>query len=65
VILVPLKGKDAVSVRKAFAKELKTLLGQMTLSMTHDRGKEMEEHKLFAQETKMQVYVCDPHRSWQ
>jgi hypothetical protein len=25
----------------------------------------MEEHKLFAQETKMQVYVCDPHRSWQ
>ena len=41
VILVPLKSRDAESVRKAFAKELKTLPQQMTLSMTYDRGKEM------------------------
>jgi len=45
VILVPLKERDAVSVRKAFAKELKTLPGQMALSMTYDRGKEMAAHK--------------------
>lgn len=61
VILVPLKSRDAESVRKAFAKELKTLPQQMTLSMTYERGKEMSQHKLFTEETKMQVYFCDPH----
>lgn len=65
VILVPLKSRDAESVRKAFAKELKTLPQQMTLSMTYDRGKEMSQHKLFTEETKMQVYFCDPHSPWQ
>lgn len=65
VILVTLKKQDAESVRKAFAKELKTLPEQMTLSMTYDRGKEMAEHKLFTEETKMQVYCCDPHSPWQ
>jgi IS30 family transposase len=65
VILVPLKKKDATSVRKAFAKELKSLPNQMTLSLTYDRGKEMAEHKLFTKETKMQVYFCDPHSPWQ
>jgi IS30 family transposase len=33
--------------------------------MTYDRGKEMAEHKLFTEETKMQVYFCDPHSPWQ
>lgn len=56
VILVPLKSRDAESVRKAFAKKLKTLPQQMTLSMTYDRGKEMSQHKLFTEETNMQVY---------
>ncbi len=49
VILVPLNGRDTVSVRKAFAQELKTLPGQMALSITYDRGKEMEEHKMFTE----------------
>jgi IS30 family transposase len=65
VILVPLKTKDAKSVRKTFAKELKTLPSQMKRSMTYDRGKEMAEHKLFTKQTKMQVYFCDPHSPWQ
>ena len=65
VILVPLKTKDAPSVRKAFAKELKTLPSQMTVTLTYDRGKEMSEHKLFTKETNMQVYFCDPHSPWQ
>jgi len=65
VILVPLKAKDALSVRKAFAKELKTLPKQMRLCMTYDRGKEMSQHQLFTKETKMQVYFCDPHSPWQ
>lgn len=33
--------------------------------MTYDRGKAIAEQKLFTEETKMQVYFCDPHSSWQ
>ena len=65
VILVPLKQKDAVSVRKAFAKELKYLPKQMKLSLTYDRGKEMTEHELFTKKTKIQVYFADPYSPWQ
>lgn len=65
VILVPLKKKDATSVRKAFEKELASLPEQMKLSMTYDRGKEMTEHKLFTEHTKMKVYFADPYSPWQ
>lgn len=65
VILVPLKAKDAMSVRKAFEKEIKTLPKQMKLSMTYDRGMEMFEHKLFTEHTKMKVYFADPYSPWQ
>lgn len=53
VILVPLKVKDAVSVRKVFSMELKTLPEYMRLSMTYDRGKEMSQYQLFTKEIKM------------
>lgn len=64
-ILVPLKEKNAQAVRKAFAKETRTLPQQMKLSLTYDRGKEMAEHKLFTKETKIQVYFADPYAPWQ
>lgn len=65
VILVPLVNKDAVSVRRAFAKEMKKLPRQMALTLTYDRGKEMAEHKLFTKQTKMQVYFCHPNSPWE
>jgi len=65
LILVPLKARDAESVRKAFVRELKTLPRQMKLSMTYDRGKEMAEHKLFTRETKMRVYFAHPQSPWE
>ena len=64
-ILVSLKEKDAYAVRKAFAKETKSLPKQMKLSFTYDRGKEMAEHKLFTKETDIQVYFADPYAPWQ
>lgn len=64
-ILVPLKDKDAQAVRKAFAKELKTLPQQMKLSLTYDRGSEMSEHELFTKQTKMQVYFAHPQSPWE
>ncbi len=64
-ILVPLKAKDAVSVRRAFAREIKKLPNEMKLSMTHDRGKEMAEHKLFTRDTEMVVYFAHPQSPWE
>ena len=64
-LLIPLKDKDAVSVRKAFARRIKYLPKQMKLSMTYDRGGEMAQHRLFTKETKMKVYFADPQSPWQ
>jgi transposase, IS30 family len=64
-ILVPLKAKDAMSVRKAFEKEIRKLPRQMKQSLTYDRGTEMFEHKLFTENTKMKVYFADPYSPWQ
>ena len=44
-ILVPLNAKDATSVRKAYAKALKSLPREITKTLTYDQGKEMSEHK--------------------
>jgi IS30 family transposase len=65
LILVPLQGQDAFSVRQAFEKELSTLPGQVLRSLTYDRGKEMAEHKLFTENTRMRVYFCHPHSPWE
>lgn len=65
LILVPLKARDAKSVRTAFARELKTLPRQMKLSLTYDRGKEMAEHKLFTRDTRMKVYFAHPQSPWE
>lgn len=64
-ILVPLKAKDAQTVRKAFAKTVKRLPKETCLSLTHDRGSEMTEHELFTKDTNVQVYFADPHSPWQ
>ena len=65
VILVPLKKKDASSVRIAFSRELKKLPEQMRLSLTYDQGREMSEHKLFTKKTRIKVYFAHPHSPWE
>ena len=64
-LLVPLTAKDATSVRRAFARELRTLPQQLARSLTYDRGKEMTEHRLFTDETQIQVYFAHPHSPWE
>lgn len=64
-ILVPLKAKDAVSVRQAFARTVKRLPKEVFKSITHDRGSEMAEHELFTEDTKVQIYFADPQSPWQ
>jgi IS30 family transposase len=64
-LLVPLKAKDAATVRQAFARELRTLPAQLRRSLTYDQGPEMREHRLFTTQTKMRVYFAHPHSPWE
>ena len=49
--------KDAVSVRRAYAKEFKKLPREIVKTLTYDQGKEMSEHKQFTIDTGIQVYT--------
>ena len=64
-LLVPLKAKDAATVRQAFARALRTLPTQLRRSLTYDLGQEMREHRLFTKQTKMQVYFAHPYCPWE
>jgi IS30 family transposase len=65
LLIVKLASRDAPTVCQAFADELKTLPRQMCKTMTHDNGLEMASHKLFTEQTKIQVYFADPYSPWQ
>jgi IS30 family transposase len=65
VLLVPLDGHDAESVRTAFAAAMLRLPEHLRRTLTHDQGKEMAEHRLFTDTTGITVYFADPHSPWQ
>ena len=65
LFLVPLKKRDAASVRKAFEKVFRSVPRQMKKSLTYDNGTEMAEHKLFTKHTKVQVYFTHPYSPWE
>ena len=64
-LLVPLTAKDATAVRRAFAREVRTLPAQLRRSLTYDQGQEMREHRLFTKQTKMKVYFAHPQCPWE
>jgi len=64
-ILVPLKAKDAASVRKAYARELGILPKEIAKTLTYDQGKEMSEHKQFTIDTGIQVFFAHPGSPWE
>ena len=49
-IIIPLKNKDAHSVRKAMERAFKNITQSLKKSLTYDRAGEMAEHKLFSRE---------------
>jgi IS30 family transposase len=63
--IVKLKHKDASSVRQAFARKFARLPDTLKKSLTYDQGQEMAEHKIFTQDTKIQVYFAHPHSPWE
>lgn len=65
LLLVALTGRDASTVRTAFAKAVKQLPRHLKRTLTYDRGAEMAEHELFTKETKMRVFFADPYSPWQ
>ena len=65
-ILVPLgRKKDAVSVRKAYARAFRTIPTELKKTLTYDQGKEMLEHKRFTVDTGIQVYFAHPGSPWE
>jgi len=64
-ILVPVKNREAETVARAFAREVKKLPKQMKLSMTYDQGREMARHKLFTNITGVKVYFAHPRSPWE
>jgi IS30 family transposase len=64
-LLVPLNAKDATSVRKAYAKALRSLPREITKTLTYDQGKEMSEHKQFTIDTGITVYFAHPGSPWE
>ena len=65
LLLVPLAAHDALTVRTEFSRALKHIPKFLKKTLTYDRGTEMAQHKLFTQNTKIQVYFADPHSPWQ
>ena len=65
IIIVPLRARDASTVRKAFEKEFQSIPAQMKKTLTYDNGTEMAQHKLFTKHTKIQVYFTHPYSPWE
>lgn len=65
IIMVPLKNKNAETVRTEFEKVFNRLPKIMKKSLTYDNGTEMAEHKLFTKNTKVQVYFTHPYSPWE
>lgn len=65
-ILVPLGAKkDAVSVRKAYARAFRSVPAELKKTLTYDQGKEMSEHKRFTIDAGIQVYFAHPASPWE
>jgi len=64
-LLVRLTAKDAVSVRKAYAKKLCRLPKELAQTLTYDQGKEMSGHQQFSIDTGIQVYFAHPGAPWE
>ena len=65
LIMVPLKKKDATSVRKAFEKAFSNIPKHLKLSLTYDNGTEIAQHKLFTKNSKVKVYFAHPYSPWE
>lgn len=64
-LLVPLRAKDAESVRVAYAQALRALPRELAKTLTYDQGKEMSDHQQFTIDTGITVYFAHPGAPWE
>jgi IS30 family transposase len=64
-LVLKLKDKDAGTVRKAMARAVSRLPAELRKTLTYDQGKEMSEHKLFSEASRMKVYFAHPASPWE
>jgi IS30 family transposase len=64
-IITPLKNTNAKTVREAFAREMNKIPTEFRQSLTYDQGREMKQHKLFSQKTKVKVYFAHKSSPWE
>lgn len=65
LIIVPLKKRDATSVRKGFEKAFREIPKHLKISLTYDNGTEMAQHKLFTKNSKVKVFFAHPYSPWE
>ena len=63
--LVKLNNLDANTVRKSFEAELCHIPKGLKKTLTHDRGSEMSEHRIFSRNTDITVYFAHPKSPWE
>ena len=64
-LLVPLKAKDATAVRRAFAREVRTLPAQLRRSLTYDQGRRCASIGSLRPRRRCAVYFAHPHCPWE
>ena len=64
-VLVKVPRKDAETVRKALARQIRRLPDELTSSLTWDRGTELAQHVRLSVDVNLDIYFCDPHSPWQ
>lgn len=64
-ILVPLKSKRAEEVRIGFEKEFNRLPKNMRLTLTYDQDREMAEHEILSQKTKIKIFFAHRASPWE
>ncbi|NDY91217.1 IS30 family transposase, partial [Ideonella livida] len=65
VLLTQMNGCTAAHALEGFSRRFKTVMPELRLSLTYDRGSEMARHEEFTQATGMPVYFCEPYSPWQ
>jgi len=59
------KDHTAETVRDGLVHTMRDLPTPLRRTLTWDQGAEMSEHKSLTTTTNIDVYFCDPARSWQ
>ena len=65
VLLAKVANKDTRTVVSALIRHAQKLPGELSRSLTWDRGKELTDHRRFSLATDIDVYFCDPRSPWQ